>query len=77
MYIVSYKWKLIPQRGLAFIGVLLISTDYRQQATPYVCVCVCVCVSMCVCVYKIKELTVLSQPYSYVTVNRGTVINNK
>jgi len=32
---------------------------------------------LCVCFYKMKELTVLSQLYSYVAVNRGTIINNK
>jgi len=47
MHIIYYEWKLIPYIGIAFIAVLLVSTDYRQQATVVcVCVCVCVCVSI-------------------------------
>ena len=65
MHVTSYEWKLIPLRGIVFIGVLLISTHYTQQTT------------LCVCFYRMKELTVLYQLYSYVAVNRGTVINNK
>jgi len=50
---------------IALIVVLLVSTHYIQQAPI-----------LFVCFYKMKEITVFSLIYSYVAVNRGTVINN-
>ena len=65
---------LFTMSGNSFLKEKLLSlVSYWSQLTTDNKQPLCVCV----CFYRMKELTVFCQLYSYVAVNRGTVINSK